>query len=600
MRVADLVAQRLAWHGVRHVFGVTGGGAMHLNDAFGRNPDLACIYQHHEQACAYAAEGYQRATGRLPAVNVTTGPGGTNAISGVLGQWTDSIPVIYVSGQVKFPTTVASCPELGLRQLGDQEVDIVPVVRPLTKLAERLLDPRDAFALVDRAIHVATHGRPGPVWIDVPIDVQAALVDPATLHRWTPDDTPAFDEAEALAGVERTLERLLTAERPVVVAGHGIRIAGAMDSLFQLLDVLRVPVLSTFNGFDLIPSSHPAFVGRIGTIGDRAGNFALQNADVALMIGTRNNIRQVSYGWQTFARAATKIVVDIDPAELRKPTLRPDLAVHADAGFFLRALVEHARQATLPSWDGWLAWGLERRRRYPVVLPEYLAAPRLNPYVFVQRLTRALGEGDVLVSANGTASIALFQAAEVKRGQRLLCNSGCAAMGFDLPGAIGACVGTGRRTVCLAGDGSLQMNLQELQTVVHHQLPVKIFVVDNDGYVSIRQTQKGFFGEPLFGCDPASGTSLPDLVRIADAYGIPATTLSGLDGMDDAIAAVLASDGPALCRVVVDRDAGFAPKLSSARLPDGRMVSKPLEDLSPLLDRDEFRSNMIIPVLPEE
>jgi acetolactate synthase-1/2/3 large subunit len=600
IRVADYIVRRLESFGVGHVFLVTGGGAMHLDDAIGRG-NIRYICNHHEQASAIAAEGYARTRNGLGVAVVTSGPGGTNALTGVLGQWLDSVPVVYLSGQVKQETCVGACPEIPLRQLGDQEIDIVRVVESVTKYATMLRDPRDVRRELEKAVHIARSGRPGPVWIDVPLDVQGAMVDEDSLEPYDPGEEPPWARGERLDALAAdAIRRLSRADRPVIVAGHGIRIAGAAASLRRFAESSGIPVVTTFGGFDLLASDHPLYVGRIGTIGDRAGNFALQNADVALFIGTRNNIRQVSYFWQSFARAAEKIVVDIDAAELQKPTVRPDLAVHADAGDFLEALLRQPAAARGPGWSGWREWCRVRRDRYPTVLPEYRQVHgAVHPYLFVQALCEVLEEDAIVVAGNGTACVALFQAGIVKEGQRFFWNSGCAAMGYDLPAAIGACVASGRKVVCLAGDGSLQMNLQELQTVVHHRLPIKLFVLDNAGYVSIRQTQDIFFQGRHMGSSLETGLSFPDVGRLAAAYGLPSARIDSPDGLHGVIRAVLEAEGPCLCHVVLPTDYKFSPKLSSETKPDGRIVSKPLEDMFPFLDRAEFRENMIVAPLAE-
>jgi acetolactate synthase-1/2/3 large subunit len=551
MRVADVIADRLFELGIRHVFMITGGGAMHLNDAFGKHHGLRCFFFHHEQACAMAAEGYVRSTGRPVAVNVTTGPGGTNTLTGLLGQWTDSVPVVYISGQVKYETTVASCRQVPLRQLGDQEVDILSLVRPLTKFAATILDPADALGLVDKALAAATSGRPGPVWLDVPMNVQGApvllppastLIDPAT--------DPVFDQAEALRGVESAVRALEVSRRPLLVAGHGIRLAGAGQQFLKLVASLDIPVVTTFNGFDLVPSDEPRWIGRIGTIGTRAGNFALQSADLILFVGTRNNIRQIGYSWAMFAPNARKVVVDIDRAELDKPTLRPDIAIHADAGFFLGAFSRLLPAGSPPmreQWNAWLAWCQERLVRYPVLGDHPVRSNRIDPYRFVQHLTSLMDTGDTLVSANGTASIALFQAGVVRGGARMICNSGCASMGYDLPASIGAAIGTGQRVVCLAGDGSLMMNVQELATLAEHRLPVKIFLLDNGGYASIRQSQKNHFGLPYVGCGCESGVGFPDFARLAEAFGLQSFVIESPEQVECTVRDVLELPGPTFC-----------------------------------------------------
>jgi acetolactate synthase-1/2/3 large subunit len=605
MKVSDYVAQRVAGLGVGHVFLVTGGGAMHLDDSLGRRADLRLVCNHHEQACAIAAEGYSRVRGGPAAVCVTSGPGGTNAVTGVLGQWHDSVPVLYVSGQVRSDTTVALS-GLPLRQLGDQEGPIVDIVRPITKYAALVREPDSIGAHLDAAIGLMTSGRPGPVWLDVPVDVQGAHVDEAAIERGrraappTLDPNAAFDRALLARQVDELVTRLGRAERPVVLAGSGVRTAGAAELLLAVAERLGAPIVTAWNAHDLLWEEHPLYAGRPGTVGDRAGNFVVQNADLLLALGCRLNIRQIGYEHAAFARAAWRVLVDIDELELRKPTVAPDLAVHGDARFFLETLqsaLGEAWPARRPaSWGPWLAWCRERRERYPVVLPSYRASDTpVNAYVFVDELSRALAPDDIVVCANGAACVVAFQALRVRRGQRLIANSGTAGMGYDLPAAIGACLAAGgRRVVCLAGDGSIQMNLQELQTIVHHDLPVKVFVFGNGGYLSIRQMQDNLFAGTRVGEGPGSGVSLPDMVALAGAYGIPARRVARHDDLGRAIATTLAGDGPALCDVAMAADQQFAPKVAAEKLPDGTIVSKPLEDMWPFMARPEFAENMLV------
>ena len=602
MRVADYIARTLEKHGIRHVFMVTGGGAMHLNDAIGRCEGLTYVCCHHEQACTMAADSYYRLTNRPAAVNVTTGPGGTNAITGVFGAWTDSLGMVVVSGQVKWETLVRST-GLPLRQLGDQEVDIIRLVEPITKYAVMVTEPTSIRYHLERAIHLAQTGRPGPVWLDVPINVQGALVDEASLPGYDPaeDELPFADDLDRVC--RDVLDRLKRAERPVVMAGSGVRLARARPDFLALVDALGVPVTTSWNAHDVIWNEHPCYVGRPGTIGDRAGNFVVQNADFLLVLGCRLNIRQISYDWKKFARAAELVMVDADAAELKKPTLNPSLAVHADLADFLPRLRALAQEGPSPSskHSAWLAWGRERARRYPAVLPEYWETDAgVNPYCFVDALFDRLPDDQVVVTGDGTACVATFQAARIREHQRLYTNSGCASMGYDLPAAVGACLaGGGRPIVCLAGDGSIQMNLQELQTIVGQGLPIKLFVLNNQGYHSIRQTQQNYFADNIVGCGLESGLSFPDFGRLAYAYGIPFRRVERHADLAAAIAATLEGPGPQLCEVMLDLAQSFAPKLASKKLPDGRMVSAPLEDLTPLLSREEFAENMIIPPLVE-
>lgn len=588
IKVSDYIMKRLKEvYGVDCVFMVSGGGAMHLNDSVGKFIPYVC--NHNEQASGLAGEGYARYNEKLAVVSVTTGPGGLNALNGVFGAWTDSAPVLFISGQVKYTTCKASCPDLpALRQLGDQEVDIVSVVKPLTKYAEMIVDPKRAKYCLDKAVFEATHGRKGPVWLDIPQNVQAALVEEADFEEFTPPAKPVCD-----LKIGEVVEKLASAKRPLIVAGHGIRLANVEQAFADLMQKTNVPVVTTFNGFDLVTEDDPHYIGRIGTIGQRAGNFALQNADCVLFLGTRNNIRQVSHNWENFAKRAFKIVVDIDESELKKPLVRPDLAVCADLADFLPALVK-----AVPAIDAadWLSWCRERKAKFDFDhTPEYQqTGDKINAYAFIHTVQKAMKAGGICVMANATATICTFQTAEIKAGQRLFSNSGDASMGYDLPAAIGACVASGKQdTVCFAGDGSIMMNLQELQTIKHHNLPIKIFVINNDGYISIKQTQNNFFEGRHCGDGRDSGVSTPDFVAVARAFGIKAFRLTEPSKVGDAVQTMLNANEPMLCEVVVNPDYTFSPKLSARKLPDGTMVSPSLEDMFPFLDRDEFERNMI-------
>ncbi len=603
IKISDYIIQRLhKVHGVDCIFMMSGGGAMHLNDSIGKCKGLKYICNQHEQACAIAAEGYARISGKLAAVNVTTGPGGTNTLTGVFGQWTDSVPVIYISGQVKTETMVANYSESSLRQLGDQEINIIEIVKPITKFAVCITNPLDIKKYLDKAVYIATHGRPGPVWLDIPMNIQGAMIDEEKLTDYHfHEDEFHPDVKKIQLQVSELVSMLKTAERPVLLAGYGIRIAGAQNIFLEIVQKLGIPVVSSFNGCDLIATDHPQFIGRIGSIGDRAGNFALQNSDLLLCIGTRNNIRQISYNWKSFARNAKKVVVDIDIAELKKPTLVPDLAINSDAKYFLEILKSLLEKTEFTDLSFWNNWCLERKKRYPVVLTEYKNISNLvQPYYFTKILTECMQKGDIVVTGNATVSICMFQAAIVKENQRLLWNSGCAAMGYDLSAAIGACISINQQPIiCLAGDGSLQLNIQELQTVLHYKLPIKIFYFNNNGYVSIKQTQDSHFEGRRVASSPDSGVSFPDIIKLAQAYGFPTEVIASHGGMREKIQRVLSADGPIMCEVKLVCDYKFSPKLSSQKLPDGRMVSRPLEDLFPFLSREELKQNMLVPFLED-
>jgi len=594
IKLSDYIAKELVKYGVRHVFMVSGGGSMHLNDSLGKHEKLEYICNHHEQASGIAAEGYSRLSGKLAVINVTTGPGGVNALNGVFGQWTDSVPALYISGQVKYETTLDSIPQSNLRQLGDQEVDIIAVVKPITKYAEMVKNPQDIKKILHKAIRLATTGRKGPTWIDIPINIQGAMIDEDNLI----GDEEVEEEVDSKIlemQITKIISELKLAKRPVIVAGHGIRISQTTEIFQKLLDKVNIPFVTTFNGFDIAASDNPLYMGRIGTIGQRAGNFTLQNADLVLFLGTRNNIRQISYNWEMFARKAKKIIVDIDKAELNKPTIKADISVHADLKKFIPLLNEKIGAEIISKKD-WVQWCEVRKNKYdPAKNPEYKKSlGAINPYNFIQILTRSAKEGSVMVAGNGTACVALFQAGIVKKDQRIFWNSGDASMGYDLPAAIGACFANDKKDViCVAGDGSIMMNLQELQTVKHYNLPIKIFVLNNAGYSSIRQTQRNFFGEKLVACSANSGVSVPDFAKIATAFELPSVKIENSDNLENEIKAALATKGPLICEIMLDHDYIFQPKLSSEKLPDGRIISKPLEDMFPFLDREEFESNII-------
>ena len=602
VRLADYIMRHLANAGVRHIFLVTGGGAMHLNDAIAREPRIRYVCNHHEQASAMAAEGYARTGDTIAVVNVTAGPGGVNALNGVFGAFTDSVPMLIISGQAKRETCMASYEVPGLRQLGDQEVDIVAMVKPITKYAKLIMDPTTIRVELERALHLASSGRPGPCWLDIPVDVQSAMINPDELAGYDPATDPLpYELAKLPSRCESIVRRLREAKRPVLLIGSGVRIAKALDLLEELAPLLGVPIATAWLP-DLIASDNPYYCGRQGTIGTRAGNFTVQNSDLLLIVGSRMPIRQISYNWKAFARHAYKIHVDADPAELNKPTSVADESLCCDAKLFLEEL---RRQLEASNYDAmqhaeWLGWCRERVARYPAVLPrQRTAKDGINAYYFIEKLFEQLGNDDVVVCGDATACITPFQVAQIKKGQRVFSNSGCASMGYDLPAAIGAAAARdGKRVICLAGDGSLMMNVQELQTIAHNQLPIVIFVLSNGGYLSIRSTQNNFFGK-LIGEGPESGVSFPDMVKLAAAHGIPAKRLEGEDFADQ-IAAALAATGPILCEVVLDRAQGFEPKLSSKRLPDGRMVTAPLEDMAPFLEREELMQNLLVPAYTPE
>lgn len=592
IRVADHIANLLAEHQIHQLFSVTGGGAMHLNDAFGRNPSLSVVYNHHEQACAIAAESYARLTGRIAAVCVTSGPGGTNAITGVLGGWLDSIPMLVISGQVRYDTTVHSTGK-PMRQLGDQEYEITRSIAPMTKYSVMVTDPLMVEYHVNKAIYIAMHGRPGPCWVDVPLNIQSATIETDDLVKYDPaEDAAELPKPISPDTAHEVIERLKNAKRPLILAGTAIRLADCHDEFLELINKLNVPVVTAWNAHDTLWNDHPLYMGRPGTVGDRPGNLILQSCDLLLVLGSRLNIRQISYNWKMFAKDAYKISVDIDPLELEKPTLSLDMPILGDVADLIHLMNSELGGTSLRERTNWMAACREIKARYPVVCPSYFEKKSpVNPYCFLDSLFRKLNEGDVIVASNGSACVCAFQAAYLKKGQRLYSNSGCAAMGYGLPAALGAAFGEPDHTViCIEGDGSIQMNLQELQTVVYHNLPMKIVVLNNQGYHSIRQTQSGFFGQPLHGVGSDSGVGFAPFSKLAPAFGLPYFCVDSLDTMDKVLDSALAAEGPVLIEAMLDIEQPFSPKLASRRLADGSMYSPPLDDMAPFLDRDEYQS----------
>ncbi len=600
MRVSDYVAHKLAEYGVRHVFMLTGGGAMFLNDALGNQPGIQPIFNHHEQACAMAAEGYARITNQPAVVNVTSGPGGINALNGVFGAWVDSIPMLIISGQVKRETLTATYKIPGLRQFGDQEADIISMVKGITKYAALIDDPATVRYDLEKAWRLATSGRPGPCWLDIPIDVQTSQIEAEELIGYDALESEPVYAQNFPEICKNVLEKISNAKRPVIMAGKGIRLGNALDEFERVIRLLKAPVTPGWTAIDLIASDDPLYCGRPGDLATRAGNFTVQNADALLILGNRLSVRQTSYNWDSFARGAYKIQVDIDEAELKKPNVKIDLPIHGDIKQFLE---EFGRQIKLSNYNPerhaqWLSWCKGRLEKYPVVTLDHRKPKNsyANPYHFIELLFSHLDPNDIVVCGDGTANVVAFQAAMIKKGQRVIANTGDASMGYDLPAAIGAAVArNGKRVVCLAGDGSLQLNIQELQTVVHNNLPIKLFVLNNNGYLSIRLSQYNMF-KRLTGESPQSGVSFPDIVKLAEAYSLPAVR-TGYDGMEKTIQTALEQPGPYVCDVLLDPQQPFEPRVAARQLPDGKMVSSPLEDMTPFLSDEELRENLFIPSL---
>jgi acetolactate synthase-1/2/3 large subunit len=605
-KVSDYVVRFVADQGVKHVFLVTGGGAMHLNQSLGACREIEAICNSHEQASAICAEGYAKATNGLGVAMVTTGPGGTNAVTGVAGAWLDSTPTLFISGQVKRPDRMFDAEEkpLGMRQLGVQEVDIVSIVKPITKYAVTILEPADIRYHMEKAVHLARTGRPGPVWIDIPLDVQATPIEDTDLLR-------GFDASELISDTDsvrlREEVRLLVArfnasERPLLFAGNGIRLAQAEVEFERLRKLLDMPTVATWCAADLVPSDEPTFVGRPGSVAARGANFALQNCDFLLSIGVRLDFAITGYAPQNLAREAHKAVVDIDQAELQK--LHPYLQqpIHADAKAFLTELLAQAEAIQPRNRDAWTARCADWKTRYPVVTDEHRKPEGL---VSIFNLAEVIGTEckpeDRHVCGNSGSGIEIYLlACPTQHSQRIFHTAGLGSMGYAIPMAIAVSIANpGRDVIAVDGDGGFQFNIQELQTIAHHKLPIKFFVLNNDGYASIRASQTAHFGEATLGCDEKTGLTVPDLSKVGASYGLQTTIIHDQTDLRAEVRRILDMPGPVVVDVRVISDEMRAPRLSSVQKADGSFVSKPLEDLFPFLPREEFLSNMLVKPLPE-
>lgn len=602
IKVSNYISQFLVDNGIDTAFTVTGGGAMHLNDAFGHQQGMHCVYNHHEQACAIAAESYARIHNKIAACVVTTGPGGTNAITGVVGGWLDSIPMLIISGQVRYDTT-ARWSGLGIRAMGDQEFDITKAVDCMTKYSEMVTDKNKIRYCLEKALKLSQQGRPGPCWLDIPLDIQGSYVDTDDLYPYDGEGDELLPEVPDDKVILEVIDNIKNAERPVFNAGNGIRIAGAFDEFRSVVEKLNIPVVTGWDSIDLMEDEHNLYTGRAGIMGDRAGNFAVQNSDVFFSVGSRLSIRQVGYNYKSWARCAKKIVVDVDSEELKKPTVNPDMPICADAKAFLKRMNELLGEEKLSGHEKWNECCQKWKHDYPVVQAKhYEQSEPVNVYAFIKELSSRLNEGQITVVGNGSACVVGSHGYIIKKGQRFIINSAIASMGYDLPAAIGACVCDSKQDIInVTGDGSIQMNLQELQTIIQNKLPIKIFMINNGGYHSIRQSQMNFFGEPLVGVGQDSNDlSFPDMSKLIPAYGMPYIRCEKTADLGAKIEETLAIDGYAFCEVIVDPEQKFEPKSATKKLPDGSLVSAPLEDLAPFLPREELEKIMFIPLIDEK
>ena len=597
MRVADYILETIAQQGLKDMFFLPGGGAMHLNNALLKNKNLRAVSMLHEQGAAIAAEGYARTSGKFGACMVTSGPGATNAITGLAGAWFESTPVIVVSGQVKRADLKGSS---GLRQLGTQELDIASMVSTITKYAVCLTDPSRVRYELEKALYLMLSGRPGPVWIDVPLDVQATEIDPNTQISFHPEEAAVnvTHIDKVAAQVAQLLEK---AHRPVLLVGNGVHCAGAKVDFLLLIEQLQIPTQTTWIAADLLEYSHPLYFGRPGTVAGRSANFTIQNADLVIAIGCRMDFSITGFSRKHFARAAEIVVVDIDAAEIDKLGDMPDIKLVSDAKAFITHLSQAIASRPQPHYGDWISRCSSWKQKYPVVLPAYYQqSGYANTYVFTEILCDELEGTDIIIPGSSGASIDTFWlSAKLKKGQRAVATGGLGAMGYGLPAAIGGCIGSGgRRTISVDGDGGFMLNVQELEVAKRLQLPIKFFVLNNNGYASIRASQSSYFKE-IIGCDSNSGLSLPDIVKLAHAFGIPSFRISDQQELRASIRSVLDCEGPAICEVMVQPDQAIGPRISSRLGKDGVMVSSPLEDLFPFLEREGLCANMLLPMIAE-
>ena len=597
IKVADYVIKCLEETGAKHMFMLPGGGAMHLNDSLGNSKKIQYVCCLHEQACAIAAEAYARVTNNIGLLMVTTGPGGTNALTGVAGAYLESTPVFVVSGQVKRMDMINN---QGVRQQGMQELDIISVVKPITKYAALVDDPQMIRYHMERALYEASHGRKGPVWLDIPLDVQATMVDEDALMGYTSCN---FEKNSTLERqVLRVIQELNQSERPVLLAGNGIRLADAQEEFMKLIEEIEIPVLTTWNGIDLVDEENKLYFGRPGGLGHRYANFMQQNSDFFLSIGARLNLLQTGYNFDGFAREAVKVMVDVDEAELHKINVRPDIPICADAKEFIGLLLANKDKIQKKNRTDWFDYGSQMKEKYPIVKSEYWEQKDLvNTYCLVDTISKYMTENDIYVSGSSGSCIDIsMQAFRVKKGQRVFCTKGLASMGYGFPSAIGACIASnGKRTVGVNGDGGFSMNIQELETVRRLNLPVKMFILSNKGYGAIKATQTNLFEGHLVACNEQSGLSLPSVAKIAAAYGIKTFTISDHSELENTVKAVLDWDGPVICEVMTPIELTAFPKQVSYKRSDGQMESKPLEYMNPPISDEEMQENMIIPMFIE-
>lgn len=597
IKVSDYVIQRLEELNVEHMFMLPGGGAMHLNDSLGKSEKIKFICCQNEQGCAIAAEAYARVNNKLGLLMVTTGPGGTNALTGVAGAYLESTPMFVVSGQVKRLDMIQN---QGIRQQGMQELDIVSVVTPITKYAALVDKPEMIRYHMDKALYEAMNGRKGPVWLDIPLDVQATMIDETKLKAYIPPKEMAPDLDEIVLGI---IDNLNQSERPVLLVGNGIRLADGIEVFNELAEILNIPILTTWNGIDLIEEENPLYYGRPGGLGHRYANFIQQNSDFFMSIGARLNLLQTGYNFDGFARKALKVMVDIDNAELHKINVRPDIPVCADAKFFIDTLIKYKDRIITKPRHEWFNYAKRMKEKYPIIQKNYWEEKSLvNTYCLLDIISKHMSQEDIYVSGSSGSCIDIsMQTFRVKKGQRVFSTKGLASMGYGLPSTIGACLaGHGKRTVGVNGDGGFVMNIQELETIRRLNLPIKIFVLCNQGYGAIKATQTNIFAGHLVACDESSDFTIPPIGKIAEAYGLKTYHIKSNSELEYKVKEVLDYDGPVICEVFTPIGLTAIPKQVSYKRKDGQMESKPLEYMNPPLEDAEFEKNMLIPLFEEE
>ena len=599
MRVADFVAKFILEElDVKHVFTLTGAGIMHLTDGLACNKKLKTICPHHEQTASMALEAYSRATENFGVGIFTTGPGSTNAITGLAGAWQDSVPCLFISGQVKLAEASSQSGIKKLRQFGVQELDIIPIVESITKYAVTITQPEKIRYELEKASHIAKSGRPGPVWIEIPMDIQSAKIsDELEKFENEQSENPEINENQ----IKSVIELLQNAKRPIIISGQGVRIAGAIELLTKFVKLFKIPVVTSYLGIDTIRHDEESYIGKIGVKGERAGNLAMQNSDLILSIGSSLNVSVIGYNYKQFARGAKKIIIDIDEITHKKKTIDIDQFVHADAKDFLNILLKQLTEGDSLNYASWLEMCNKWKKKYPTCLPEYKnTKDEINSYFLIEQICKNSKAGDIFVSDAGGTFYAVSQAVTLtKPNQRYIPSSAMATMGYGLPAAIGISIATGNRVISFTGDGSLQQNIQEFQTLVEYNLPVKLFVLNNDGYHSIRTSQTNYFQKRYIGESSKSGISFPDTVKIAEAYGVKAFRIDQPSQITDVVNQVLNYDGPVVCDVIVPREQEIIPTVASRVNDDGSMSSRPLEDMYPFLDRKEYKNNLYVKEVDE-